>query len=310
MVYTVTLNPAIDYILMPDSIVPGEINQYSGCAYGPGGKGINVSTLLTALGVDNMAVGVTAGFSGDEIERLLRESGCKTDFYRLQKGHSRINIKVWTDNGAETDFNGAGPAMPEEIPSIIRDKLLGHVIQGDIVVLAGSVPKTLDPCIYGFIMDSLAETGAHVVVDAIGETLQNALRYRPFLVKPNAEELGALYGAEVKTVQDAAVYGRKLITDGALCAVVSMGCAGAVLIEENQQAHFCKSIKGKTISTVGAGDSMVAGILYGLVNGQDMKAAFSWGIAAGAATAFSTGIAGASAVKELFSQVSPAVLLD
>lgn len=303
MIYTVTCNPAIDYVISLEQCVPGTIHRYQSSTYGPGGKGVNVSLLLTSLGVRNAALGIAAGFSGHEAVRLLEEAGCATDFLFLEQGHSRINVKVCTPGGEETDFNGEGPqTSPQEFEAFL-EKLSG-LSAGDTLVLAGSIPASLPADVYARIMALLAPKGVEFVVDATGNTLLEALAYRPFLIKPNHEELGELFGLEITDAQGAKACAKLLQDKGARNVVVSMGSAGALLVEEGGNALFCHSVKGETVSTVGAGDSLVAGFLYGYGLHGTLEGALSWGVAAGGATAFSKGIASGEQVKALYAKVS------
>lgn len=305
MVHTVTLNPAIDYIVSPERFEKGEINRYAACSYGPGGKGVNVSLLLTSLGMENRALGVAAGFSGREIVRLLEEAGCRTDFLFLPEGHSRINVKVCTPGGEETDVNGDGPVIPGEAVERLEEKLAALGPE-DILVLAGSVPPSLPVDVYARLLDRVRDSGALSVVDATGEALLRALPYRPFLIKPNLEELGELFGTRIGDVTGAKEHARALQDLGARNVVVSMGDMGALLAEEGGRFLFCRAVRGDTVSTVGAGDSLVAGFLYGWSLHGTAEGGLRWGVAAGAATAFSKGIASGEGVKRLYPAVGNA----
>ena len=299
MVYTVTLNPAIDYIVSPAKFSAGEINRYQKAVYGPGGKGANVSLLLSSLGVRNRALGICAGFSGGEIVRLLEERGCETDFVRMPQGHSRINVKVCAPDGEETDLNGDGPDTPPEAVEELLQKLDG-LGEGDTLVLAGSIPRSVPGDIYAAMLRRLEGRGVLAVVDATGEALRCILPCRPFLVKPNSDELGELFGVEIPDVGTAKEYAKLLVREGARNVVVSMGDKGALLVGETGQSLFCRAVRGEAVSTVGAGDSLVAGFLYGYGLHGTLQGALQWGVAAGAATAFSKGIASGDAVKALY----------
>lgn len=301
MIYTVTLNPAVDYIVSPEQFALNEINRYASCTYGPGGKGVNVSLLLTSLGVRNRALGLCAGFSGTEIVRLMEEKGCDTDFVRLPEGHSRINVKVCAPDGGETDLNGEGPEVPAESFEELKEKLR-ELREGDLLVLAGSVPASLGKGVYEDFLREIRAGGAQAVVDATGDALRRTLPYRPFLVKPNDEELGELFGVEIKTVEEAKAYAGELVRMGARNVVVSMGSKGALLVSETGESLFCRTVRGEAVSTVGAGDSLVAGFLYGWGLHGTLEGALRWGVAAGAATAFSKGIASGDKVKSLYLQ--------
>ena len=305
MIYTVTLNPAVDYIVSPERFEKGEINRYSACTYGPGGKGVNVSLLLTSLGVENRALGVAAGFSGREIVRLLEEAGCETDFLFLPEGHSRINVKVCGPGGEETDINGDGPRLPPDVLDRLAEKLSGLGPE-DALVLAGSLPRTLPADSYARLLKAAEGTGALTVVDACGEALLAALPHRPFLIKPNLEELSGLFGVPVENVAGAGEYAHRLQELGARNVIVSRGERGALLAEETGGCRFCRAVRGEAVSTVGAGDSLVAGFLYGWRLHGTAEGGLRWGVAAGAATAFSKGIASGDDVKRLYVSVGGA----
>lgn len=303
MVITVTLNPAIDYIVSPETFKTGRINRYSSCTYKPGGKGINVSLLLTSLGVKNLALGVAAGFSGREILRLLRGFGCDEDFLFLEEGHSRINVKVCASTGEETDLSGEGPSLPQEVLLKLAEQL-SRLGEEDVLVLAGTVPASLGRDAYATLLRAVEGKGVKIIVDAQGDVLRSALPFHPYLVKPNLEELGELFGTTVQGVGQAAHFGRALQDLGAQNVVVSMGEKGALLLEKGGTPLFCLSPRGETVSTVGAGDSLVAGLIYGEALHGSLKEALPWGVAAGAATAFQKGIASGEAVKGVYPRVT------
>lgn len=302
MIATVTLNPALDYLVSPAAFALGEINRYAKYTCAPGGKGINVSLLLASLGAQTRALAIAAGFSGQEVARLLEEKGCPADFLFLPQGQTRINVKVSPPGGPETDLNGEGPAIPLAAVGELAEKLAA-LAPGDMVVLAGSVPPSLPRDVYATLLEPLAARGVQAVVDTTGEALLAALPYHPFLVKPNLEELGELFGVEIATVEEAKEYGKLLQEKGARNVVVSMGAKGAMLLEEGGRCLFCHGVRGDTVSTVGAGDSLVAGFLYGWQLHGTLEGGLRWGMAAGAATAFSPGIATGEQVKALFPQV-------
>ena len=258
MIATVTLNPALDYLVSPAAFALGEINRYAKYTCAPGGKGINVSLLLASLGAQTRALAIAAGFSGKEAARLLEEKGCPADFLFLPQGQTRINVKVSPPGGPETDLNGEGPDIPLPAVGELAEKLAA-LAPGDMVVLAGSVPPSLPRDVYARLLEPLAARGVQAVVDTTGEALLAALPYHPFLVKPNLEELGELFGVEIATVEEAKEYGKLLQEKGARNVVVSMGAKGAMLLEENGRCLFCHGVRGDTVSTVGAGDSLVAG---------------------------------------------------
>lgn len=301
MIYTFTFNPAIDYVVHIDSIKPGEVNRLSDEEYFFGGKGLNVSMVLAQLDIKSKALGFIAGFTGSAIQAGMAEKGIETDFVRLEKGFSRINVKIKSDT--ETDLNGQGPAIPDGKLAELFDKLK-QIKDGDTVVLAGSVPKTLPVDIYEQILLRLEKSGKKVrtVVDAEKELLLNVLKYRPYLIKPNSHELGGIFGVSIQNTEDSALYAEKLRSMGAKNVLVSMAENGAVLIDENGAVHSCPACKGDVINSVGAGDSMVAGFLAGAANG-DYEYALRLGTAAGGATAFSAGLGEKEDIMRLLEQL-------
>jgi len=302
MIYTVTVNPAIDYMIEIDALQVGEIHPYLNQQYAPGGKGVNVSLMLSALGEPNTALGICSGFSGEEIIRLLRQKGCIPNFVFSAGGHSRVNIKVYAGDGRETDFNGKGPELTQADVQSLFDKLR-TVSPGDYVVLAGSLPAGVEDTLYADICKILDGTGAQVVVDAVGSTLLHTLAYRPFLIKPNHEELGELFDVKIETRQQAEEYGKKLLEMGAQNVLVSMGSMGALLLQE-RDSLFMPAVSGQKVSTVGAGDSMVAGFLHGYIRSFDMSEGLKLGTAAGAATAFTKSIASAEEVQAIYAAMT------
>lgn len=289
MIYTVTFNPAIDYLVYLPKLEEGNIMRSKKQSIYFGGKGINVSMVLKELECPSTAMGFVAGFTGEAIENELRHRNIETDFVHLQDGYSRINIKIRTE--FETDINCAGPKISNEELSELLEKLdkLSH---NDILVLAGSIPDTLDSDVYEKIMARLEGKGVRFVVDATGELLKNSLKYRPFLVKPNNSELGAIFGAEINSFDDVQKYANRLQNMGAVNVLVSMGAKGAVLLDENGLFHHTKALGGKAVNTVGAGDSMVAGFIAGYEKAADYEYALKLGVAAGGATACKEGLAG------------------
>ena len=312
MIYTVTLNPSIDYIVSPEDFVQGKINRYSAVTYAPGGKGVNVSLLLTSLGMENTALGIAAGFAGKEVVRYLSDAGCIADFVMLPEGCSRFNIKICPSDGEETDLNGDGPEIPESAVDELICRLHG-LEEDDVLVLGGSVPSSLSGGVYAKILKSLEGSKAHTVVDTTGEALLETLKYRPFLVKPNHEELGELFGVEIDTTEDLKLYSLQLQKLGARNVLASMGERGALLAAEDGCVYFCHAVKrervsgecisGECVSTVGAGDSMVAGFLFGYRLHGTFEGGLRWGICAGSATAFRLGVATGDEVKKLFPAV-------
>lgn len=288
MIYTVTFNPALDYIVHMDFFLTGEVNRTTQEEIYYGGKGINVSTILTNLGVPNKALGFIAGFTGDAIERGVRELNIQTDFIRLPAGFSRINVKIKA--GAETEINGQGPEIrPEDIDALVEK--LDHLVKGDILVLAGSIPKTLPENIYEKILGRLQDREILFVVDATKDLLLNVLKYKPFLIKPNNKELGEMFGKTLRTDEEIILYANKLRELGARNVLVSMAGDGAILVTEQGGCHKMGVPNGRVINSVGAGDSMVAGFLAGFIESGNYETALKIGTAAGSATAFSLGLA-------------------
>ena len=288
MVYTVTFNCALDYVLSVPSYAAGATNRADSEKIFAGGKGINVSKVLAEFGVPNTAMGFTAGFTGEELERLLKESGIRTDFIRLKEGMTRVNVKIKSD--VETEINGAGANVPREAIDELFKKIdiLGD---GDILVLAGSVPKSVSRAIYGDIAARAAEKGVKVIADAEGELLLNVLPYRPFLVKPNHHELGEVFGVKIQTRSDAAKYAVKMREMGACNVLVSLAGEGAVLVCENGGVFESAAPEGTVVNSAGAGDSMTAGFVAAYLKSGDYEYAFKMGVCAGSACAFSEGTA-------------------
>lgn len=300
MVYTVTFNPAVDYVVHTDEISVGGINRSKSEKIYFGGKGINVSAVLSELGVKSRALGFVAGFTGDAIERGVAEKGVETDFVHLESGFSRINVKI--KSGSETELNGQGPKIDEKALGALFEKL-GCLSDGDTIVLAGSIPDSMPADIYEKILERLQHKNIKAVVDAAKDLLRNVLKYKPFLIKPNHHELGELFGVTLKTKEEIAEYAQKLKDGGARNVLVSMAGDGALLLDENGKTHFCGVCRGTVKNSVGAGDSMVAGFLAGLERG-DYEYALKLGTAAGGATAFSDGLAEKAFIDELLKQLS------
>ncbi|MBR2177125.1 MAG: 1-phosphofructokinase [Clostridia bacterium] len=300
MIYTVTLNPSIDYIVHLDSLVKGITNRTAGEEYYYGGKGINVSCVLSELGTESIALGFTAGFTGEAIENGLKESGIRTDFIRLKNGISRINVKIKAEE--ESEINGQGPDIEEDEFDLLMQKI-GSISAGDTLVLAGSVPDTLSGHTYERILEALDGRNVRTVVDASGQLLVRSLRYRPFLIKPNRQELSEIFGTEIADEEDVVVYAAKLQSMGAKNVIVSLGGDGAMLLDESGNRHRSGVLKEKVLNTVGAGDSMVAGFLAGYEQTGDYAYALMLGTACGNATAFSKGLAKKEKIDEILHQL-------
>lgn len=296
MIYTVTFNPAIDYVVRMDEIIPGAVNRTRGEEVFYGGKGINVSVVMRNMGVENTALGFIAGFTGDAIEKYLTKLGIKTDFIKLNAGISRINVKIKA--GEETEINGQGPEISDEAIGALMDKIDG-LSAGDTLILAGSVPKSLPDDIYERIMSRLDGKGVEIVVDATGNLLVNVLKYRPFLIKPNNHELSEIFGIEIKTEDELIEYAKKLQDMGARNVLISRAGDGAILVPENGEPLKSGAPKGKVVNSVGSGDSMVAGFVIGYMKSGDYGEALKLGTACGSATAFSPGLAEKDLVEEL-----------
>lgn len=299
MIYTVTFNPSLDYIVTVKDFTTGIVNRTTKEIIFPGGKGINVSIVLQNLGFPNTALGFMAGFTGDEIIRLLEERGVKTDFIHVESGTSRINVKLRSDQ--ETEINGQGPAIRSEDIRTLYQKL--DVLQeGDILVLAGSIPDVMPESMYMDIMDYLKEKNIRIVVDATRDLLVNVLPYRPFLIKPNNHELGEIFGEELKEKDEVIRCAKRLQERGAKNVLVSMAGDGAVLITEDGQELRAKAPKGRVVNSVGAGDSMVAGFIAGYLSTGNYQEAFMRGVCTGSASAFSEQLATKEEVETLIMQ--------
>lgn len=301
MIYTVTFNPSLDYIVSVDDFKLGLTNRTSSELMLPGGKGINVSIVLKNLGIQSTALGFMAGFTGKEIARRLEEEGVASDFIQIEEGISRINLKLKSIDG--TEINGSGPKIPKEKVEELM-KRLNTMKEGDVLFLAGSIPASMPDDIYSRIMKELKDKGVMIVVDATRDLLVNVLKYHPFLVKPNNHELGEIFGVELKTRQDVIPYGKKLQEKGARNVLISMAGEGAVLVAEDGQVFEKPAPKGTLVNGVGAGDSMVAGFMAGWMEKQDHEYAFHMGISAGSASAFSENLATREEVQAVYEQVT------
>ncbi len=284
MVYTVTFNPSLDYIVTVDDLKLGLTNRTSSELILPGGKGINVSTVLSNLGVDNTALYFAAGFVGDEITRRINALGINADYISVDGGNSRINVKIKNIDG--TEINGAGPDISKENLKELMDKL-ELLDDGDILVLAGSIPSSIPASIYADIMESLSDKDIDIVVDASKDLLLNVLKYKPFLIKPNNHELGEIFDKKLDSRETVIPYAKELQKMGAKNILVSLAGKGAVLVSEDGTVYESEAPKGRLVNAVGAGDSMVAGFIAGWLENKDMEYAFKMGIAAGSASAFS-----------------------
>mgnify|MGYP003303909720 CR=1 FL=1 len=297
MIYTITFNPALDYIMTIDELEVGAVNRSKCEKILPGGKGINVSYVLTNLGIDNTALGFVAGFTGKNIENILCDYGCKTDFVVLNDGLSRINVKLMGEK--ETEVNGNGPHITKEDVRRLYEKL-DRLTSDDVLVMAGSIPTSLPTKIYSDIMKFVADKDVKVVVDATGDLLVNCLAYKPFLIKPNNFELEQIFNIKLESRDDIVKCAYKLKDMGAVNVLVSMGKEGAILVAEDGKAYDLVAPDGHVINSVGAGDSMVAGFLAGYVEKKDYKYAFKLSVATGSASAFSDELASKEEIMKVF----------
>lgn len=299
MIYTVTCNPSLDYLMQVKDFTAGTVNRTVGEQILPGGKGINVSMVLNNLGIKNKALGFTAGFTGNEIGRLLSEKGIQTDFLWLPQGNSRINVKLFS--GEDTEINGRGPLVGrEDVEKLCRK--LDELTEGDGLVLAGSIPEGLPDSLYAEILHRLRTKRLRVVVDATKKLLEHTLEYHPFLIKPNLSELEEFFDVRCKDRQEIIRYAKKLQDKGAANVLVSMAGDGALLLTEEGRGYAMAAPAGKAVSAVGAGDSMVAGFLAGYYATEDYQKALAYGVCTGSASAFSEHLADREAVEKLLSQ--------
>lgn len=300
MIYTVTFNPALDYVIRVDHFVPGKINRTEEETMVCGGKGINVSTLLANLGYESTALGFVAGFTGEEIVRRCQKAGFHSDFIRVKEGLSRINVKMKSEE--ETEINGRGPKIQEKDVTLLFEQL-EFLKEGDVLVLSGSIPSSIPSSIYKEIMETLLGRGVQVVVDAEKHLLMEVLPLHPFLIKPNNHELEAMVGRSLKTKTEILDAARELQEKGARNVLVSMAGDGALLLTEEGMVYEEGVCKGSVVNSVGAGDSMVAGFLAGYLKTKDYGYALKLGTASGGATAFSYGIGNREKIMELLTQL-------
>lgn len=300
MIYTVTFNPALDYVMKVEKLRFDDINRTFGEELYYGGKGINVSAILSRLGMENTALGFKAGFTGEKLEELLRADGINTDFIALKNGMTRINVKVKAET--ELDINAVGPSIEKEEVEKLFDKIR-NIKKGDVIVLAGSVPGALPSDIYEKILSVTSQAGVEAVVDSTGDLLLNVLKYHPFLIKPNNFELGDLFGVKIKDETEIEKYAKLLQEKGARNVLVSRGKDGATLVTEDGAVHTIGIIPGKPLNSVGCGDSMVAGFVAGYIEKRDYAYALKLGSACSNATAFSYGLADKAGIDDAFSRL-------
>lgn len=298
MIYTVTLNPSIDFIVRLDHLELGSVNRMTSDDKFAGGKGINVSRILQCLDVDNTATGFIGGFTGRFVENGLIAEGIKTNFVQVSED-TRINVKIKA--GEETEINGAGPKISDEKLEELKAILAG-LSSEDTVVFAGSAPSSLGNQVYNTLIPIAKKAGAEVVCDFEGQTLLDSLNYQPLLVKPNNHELADIFGVELNGLEDIEKYAREILAKGAKNVIISMAGDGALLVTP-EAAYFAKPIKGTVKNSVGAGDSMVAGFTGEYVKSGDPIEALKWGVACGTATTFSDDLATAEFIKETYQKV-------
>lgn len=299
MIYTVTFNPSLDYIVTVDHLKLGAVNRTNQEIMNPGGKGINVSLVLHNLGYDSTALGFCAGFTGQEIVRLMEEQGIVSDFIEVGEGLSRINVKVRSEE--ESEINGMGPAIHDtDIKKLYAQ--LDRLQDGDTLVLAGSIPSVMPETMYRDIMEHLSGKNLQIVVDATKDLLRNVLEFHPFLIKPNNHELGEIYGVTLNTREEVVPYARRLQDEGARNVLISMAGEGAVLLAEDGTVYQSEAPQGTVKNSVGAGDSMVAGFIAGYLSSRDYDHAFYMGVCTGSASAFSDGMATKEAIHDLLGQ--------
>ncbi|MDD6038320.1 MAG: 1-phosphofructokinase [bacterium] len=301
MIYTVTFNPSLDYIVSVDDFKLGMTNRTSSELILPGGKGINVATVLGNLGIHSTALGFVAGFTGDEIVRSVEQLHIQSDFIRIEEGISRINVKLKSIDG--TEINGAGPEISEETVEKLMKKL-DRLREGDVLVLAGSIPASMPDDMYSRIMKMLEGRDVMTVVDATQDLLLNVLPYHPFLIKPNNHELGEIFGTTLNSREAVIPYAKKLQEMGAMNVLVSMAGEGAVLVTADHQIFSTPAPKGTLVNGVGAGDSMVAGFLAGWIEQTSYQHAFYMGVAAGSASAFSEYLATRPEVEAIYNTIT------
>ncbi len=301
MIYTVSFNPSLDYIVSVDNFTPGRVNRTTKEIMFPGGKGINVSIVLKNLGLTSTALGFIAGFTGNEIKHQVELLNIEDKFIPVAQGISRINVKLRSNE--ESEINGMGPAISDEELAKFHQQI-DELVEGDVLVLAGSIPTALPDTIYRDIMKKLDGKGIMVVVDATKDLLVNVLEYHPFLIKPNNFELGEIFGVDdLRDKNEVVTYAKKLQEKGARNVLISMAGDGAVLVAEDGSVFMTEAPKGKVVNSVGAGDSMVAGFMYGYLTTKNYENAFYTGVCTGSASAFSENLATKPEVEQLLNAI-------
>lgn len=300
MIYTVTLNPSIDYVIKVKKLVKGHINRVNEEHVYPGGKGINVTRILKNLDNDSIALGFVSGFTGDYIINSLEELNLESNFIKVKDGFTRINVKIKSEE--ETEINGQGPQISDEELNRFYE-VIDQLVDGDILILSGSIPSCLDERLYEDIMKRVEYRDIKVVVDATKNLLLNVLKYKPFLIKPNNNELAEMFNVELNNTEDIIFYAKKLKEMGAQNVLISMGKDGALLVSEDNQVLLSSVAKGEVINSVGAGDSMVAGFISGYLKSNNYEEALRLGAASGGATAFSSDLATRELIDKLIKEI-------
>ena len=312
MIYTITFNPALDYITQVENFKTGEINRTKTETILPGGKGLNVSIVLKNLGIENTALGFVAGFTGEELIRKLETQGVKTDFVKVKEGITRINVKISSFNNnkvEETALNGIGPQITKENIEELMKKIQNMTVN-DFVILSGSIPKNIDNNIYEKICKILNEKGITFIVDSTQDLLINVLKYKPFLIKPNKEELEETVKRNIHTKEDIMNSAKTLQEMGAQNVLVSLGNDGAILLTQEGKLYYSEAPKGQVVNTVGSGDSMVAGFLAGYYKTKDYEYALKMGVSAGSASAFSVELATKEKVDSILKQLQNRIITN
>lgn len=297
MIYTLTLNPAIDHIVRLDNLDIGQTNRMKEESISAGGKGINVSKILKNLNEESIALGFIAGFTGEELDRILKNEDLSTDFIKINHGFTRINTKIKAEN--ETEINGPGLKVSNEEIDLLLKKI-DEIKDGDYLFLSGSIPASMDIGFYANMMKRISDKNIKVAVDSTGESLLKTLKYSPIIIKPNLKELEEIFSCEIKENKEIEKYSKKLQDMGAKNIIISMGGDGAYLLSEEGKSIFMKAPKGRVIDTVGAGDSMIAGFIYALKNGYSLDEAFKFSVSCGSATAFSENLATKEEIFNLY----------
>lgn len=309
MIYTITFNPALDYTVQVEKFEIGKINRTKSENILAGGKGLNVSIILKRLGIENTALSFIAGFTGKELERKIRQYNIETEFIEANRGYTRINVKISSleknslIQESETALNGNGPEITENDIEKLLQKIQ-NINSNDIVILSGNIPKCINENIYEIICKELDGKNVKFVVDASQKLLMNCLKYKPFFIKPNKEELEETFNTKIETKEEIIIYAKKLQEKGAQNVLISLGGDGAILLTEKNEVYYSNTPKGQVINTVGAGDSMVAGFVAGYLKKKDYKEALKLGIASGSATAFSAGLAMNEEINGLLKQIT------